>query len=103
MDNMLYMVMALVAGLFFGGIFFGGLWLTTKKALESRLPALWFFLSFFFRTGTTLIGFYYVSGGNWQQLLVCLFGFVMARYIVMRITKLYNGKQTQFKKEGYET
>jgi len=37
--------------------------------------------------GITLAGFYFVSNGHWQRLLLCLLGFVMARLIVTRLTR----------------
>ncbi len=74
-------------GLLLGILFFGGLWFTVKKALTSKKPALWFVGSFILRLGITLIGFYYIAMEDWRRLLICLFGFVIARFIVMRFTK----------------
>jgi F1F0 ATPase subunit 2 len=34
-----------------------------------------------------LAGFYVVSGGHWERLLVCLLGFVTARLIVTRLIR----------------
>jgi hypothetical protein len=34
-----------------------------------------------------LAGFYSVSGGHWDRLLACLLGFVIARFIVTRLTR----------------
>jgi hypothetical protein len=34
-----------------------------------------------------LAGFYLVGGGQWQRLLACLVGFVIARLIVTRLTR----------------
>ncbi len=34
-----------------------------------------------------LAGFHFVGGGQWQRLLVCLLGFVIARFLVMRLTR----------------
>ena len=34
-----------------------------------------------------LAGFYFVGRGHWERLLVCLLGFVIARFIVMRLTR----------------
>jgi F1F0 ATPase subunit 2 len=39
------------------------------------------------RTGVALTGFYFVAGADWQRLLACLVGFMMARQIVMRLTR----------------
>jgi len=100
MNDTLYMLLAFIAGLALGTIFFGGLWLTVKKAFASKIPALWFFSSFLMRIGITLIGFYYISLGNWQRLIICVFGFVAARFIVMHVTKSYEQKHLYLNKEA---
>jgi len=87
MNEIFSLVPALVAGLLLGTIFFGGLWWTVRKGLSSKQPALWFFGSSLLRTGTALVGFYFASGGHWERLLICLVGFVIARRIVMRLTR----------------
>jgi F1F0 ATPase subunit 2 len=79
---------AWVAGGALGAMFFGGLWWTVQKALSSTRPALWFFSSWLLRMSLTLTGFYFVAGDQWQRLLMCLLGFVLARPIVTRVTRL---------------
>jgi len=86
MNETLSLTPALVTGLLLGVMFFGGLWWTVRKALSSKHPALWFFGSLLLRMSITLAGFYFVSNGHWERLLVCLLGFVMARLIVTRLT-----------------
>jgi F1F0 ATPase subunit 2 len=81
MNETLLVILAFIAGLALGILFFGGLWFTAKT------PAIWFFSSFFLRVSIVLIGFYFVSNGNWQRLLTCLLGFVVARFIVMYFTR----------------
>jgi F1F0 ATPase subunit 2 len=93
MNEFLMIILVFIAGLLLGILFFGGLWLTVKKALTSKFAAVWFLGSFLVRTGATLIGFYFISLGNWQRLLVCLIGFVIARYIVTHLTKPNTEKQ----------
>jgi F1F0 ATPase subunit 2 len=103
MNDVLYMVLSFIAGLILGTLFFWGLWFTVKKMVDAKKPALLFLPSLFFRVSITLIGFYYVSLGNWQRLLICLLGFITARYIIIHRTKSGKIKQTQLKKEaGYE-
>ncbi len=87
MNETLILVLALVTGVLLGTMFFGGLWWTVRKGVSSQRPALWFFGSLLLRTSIVLAGFYFVSGGRWERLLVCLLGFVMARLIVMRLTR----------------
>jgi F1F0 ATPase subunit 2 len=80
-------VLALVAGLSLGAIFFGGLWWTVRKGVLSKHPALWFIGSMLLRMGIVLLGFYFVGRGNWQRLVACLLGFIIARFIVVRLTR----------------
>ena len=87
--NEIFMIMpALVTGMLLGTMFFGGLWWTIRKGLVSTQPALWFIVSLLLRTCLTLAGFYVVSDGQWERLLVCLVGFTIARPIVTRLTGL---------------
>jgi len=81
------LVLALVTGGLLGAIFFGGLWWTVRKGSSSKQPALWFFGSLLLRTSIALAGIYLVGRGHWERLLVCLLGFVMARHVVMRLTR----------------
>jgi len=99
MNEIVYMILALIAGLALGLLFFGGLWVTVKKAVASKIPAIWFFISLLVRLSITLIGFYYISLGSWQRLIVGVVGFIMARFIVLRLTKSIEEKQIQLKKE----
>ena len=79
MNDTVSLVPALVAGVLLGVMFFGGLWWTVQKGVLSKRPALWFLNSLLLRTSMTLAGFYFVSRGDWERLLVCLLGFVIAR------------------------
>ena len=85
-NETLTLVLAWVAGGVLGAIFFGGLWWTVRKGVSSQQPALWFFGSLLLRMSIALAGFYFVSGGHWDRLLACLLGFVIARFIVARLT-----------------
>jgi F1F0 ATPase subunit 2 len=87
MNNLLFLALALVAGLVLGAIFFGGLWWTVRKGISSRSPALWFLGSMLLRMSIVLAGFYFVGHGDWKRLVTCLLGFTIARYMVMRLTR----------------
>jgi F1F0 ATPase subunit 2 len=87
MNETLNLVLALVTGVLLGVMFFGGLWWTVRKGVSSRRPALWFFGSLLIRMSIALAGFYFVTGGHWERLLLCLLGFVIARFIVIRLTR----------------
>jgi F1F0 ATPase subunit 2 len=77
-------ILALFAGAALGAIFFGSLWWTVRRGMTSERPALWFFGSLLLRTSLILVGFFIVSQGHWQRLVLCLIGFVLARAVVVR-------------------
>ena len=81
MNDPLSLAAALVTGVLLGAIFLGGLWWTVCQGLSSKRVARWFLGSLLLRMGIALAGFYLVSGGHWEQLLLCLLGFVMARLV----------------------
>ena len=87
MNEFLTMAMVLIAGFLLGAFFFGGLWWTVRKGAASRSPALWFAGSMLLRTIIVLAGFYFIGGGDWKRLVIGLLGFMLARFIVMRLTR----------------
>jgi len=88
MNEILNFFLSLIAGFLLGAVFFGGLWWTVQKGLSSRKPAFWFLGSLLIRISIVIAGFYFVSDGHWERLLICLFGFFVMRYIVVRLTRL---------------
>lgn len=99
MNETLFMILAFIAGLALGILFFGGLWFTVNKSINAKMPAIWIISSFFLRVSIILTGFYFVSGGSWQRLLICVVGFVVARFIIVTLTRSITGKK--IKKEAY--
>jgi F1F0 ATPase subunit 2 len=87
MNDSLIQISALIAGLLLGTVFFGGLWWSVRKGLSSKKPALWFLGSMLVRMSVVVVGFYYVGREHWERLIMCLFGFVVARVLVMRFTR----------------
>ncbi len=86
MNELLDMAIAFTEGALLGVFFFVGLWLTVRK-LESFQPAALLFLgSMLLRTAIAVLGFYFILGDNWQHLLAGLFGFTLARIIILRLT-----------------
>ena len=85
MNEPLPLVLAGLAGGVLGTLFFGGLWWTVRQGVASPRPAVWFLGSLLLRTGIVLSGFFFVSGGHWERLVACLLGFIIARFIVMRL------------------
>ncbi|QDU98930.1 N-ATPase subunit AtpR [Lignipirellula cremea] len=93
-------ILPLAAGVLLGAMFFGGLWWTIRKGLTSRHPAAWFLGSQLLRMSVALTGFYLVAGGHWERLLVCLVGFLIARFAVARLTRSSGDTQSQLAKEA---
>ncbi|MDH4097260.1 MAG: ATP synthase subunit I [Nitrospira sp.] len=86
MNESVSLMGAVVAGVLLGTMFFGGLWWTVRQGVSANRPALWFLGSLLLRTGMALAGFYVVGGGHWERLLLCLLGFVIAHFLVTRLT-----------------
>ena len=87
MINPLDLGLAMVEGTMLGAIFFGGLWWTVRKADTAKHPALWFFGSMLLRMCMVVLGFYFILGDNWRNLLAGLLGFTAARLVVMRLAR----------------
>jgi len=87
MNDTFNMILIFAAGVALGTLFFGGLWLTVKKAVASTKPAIMILSSFVTRMAIVLVGFYFIGAGNWQRLLVALAGFIIARFVVIHLTK----------------
>jgi F1F0 ATPase subunit 2 len=82
MHETLTLALAWAGGALLSGFFFGGLWWTVRKGVTSRCPALWFVGSLIVRMSAAVAGFYFVSGGRRERLLLCLLGFFMASLFV---------------------
>lgn len=95
MNETLTWVLAAATGFALGAFFFGGLWWTVRKGLSSRRPAPWFLGSMLLRLGLALVGFYVVSGGQWERLLACFAGFFVARFVVTWLTRLWDEKNSR--------
>jgi len=88
MYEVLMGAVALLAGLLIGTVFFGGLWWTVRRSVVSAWPVVWFFGSLLLRTAFALGGFYWVSrAADWRYLVVCLTGFIGARFLVEWFTR----------------
>jgi F1F0 ATPase subunit 2 len=87
MNESLSLASALISGVLLGAMFYGGLWWTVRRGVSSKRAALWFLGSLLLRMGVALAGFYFVAGGHWERLLLCLLGFVMARVAVTWLTR----------------
>ena len=99
MIDLLSLAFALIAGIMLGAIFFGGLWWTVRKGVSAKHPVLWFFGSMLLRTCIVLLGFYFILGDSWQRLLAGLLGFIFARIVVTRLTRVAQ-QQNQLAREA---
>lgn len=88
MNEMLIYLLVLIIGLLLGIFFFGGLWWTTRKGVVSKYPALWFLGSIVVRVAVTVLVLFYVSKHHWERILICLLGFLIARFIILRFTQI---------------
>tara|TARA_R110002074_G_scaffold60236_3_gene146095 strand:- start:13584 stop:13898 length:315 start_codon:yes stop_codon:yes gene_type:complete len=99
MSDLLSIAISLLGGALLGSFFFGGLWWTVRKGAVSPQPVFWFFGSLVLRMSVTMVGFYFIGGVHWERWLLCLLGFVIARYAVMRFTRV---RETRFQSHESE-
>ena len=76
----------LAGGFLLGLLYFVSLWTSTQRILHSRRPVLWMVGGFLLRMAVVLPGFYWLGGAQWQKLLTCMAGFIIARLIVITVT-----------------
>lgn len=93
MSDILYLILAFIAGTALGLIFFGGLWFTVRKAIGAKTPALWFFGSLFLRLAMVMIGFYFIVQGGLERLILSVIGFTVGRILVTYYTKAMDKKR----------
>ena len=88
MSDYMTLLFALLSGAVLGLFFFFGLWWTVQKLSETKHVAIWFMSSFLIRTLVVVMGFYFILGDSWQRLLAGLLGFIIARMLVIKITRV---------------
>jgi len=93
------LVIAFLTGLALGAFYFGGLWLTIRKGKSMDRPAALFFISGLVRLAVVLLCFYLVMQGQWQRLLACLAGFIVMRFVLVRLLGQENLKRPASRKE----
>ena len=84
MTELLKVSGAILGGFALGAFFFVGLWWTVRRGVISAQPAVVFLGSMIFRTLVVMVGFYFLSRGDWRNVLGSLTGFVLARFLVTR-------------------
>ena len=73
-----------IAGALLGLFYFGGLLLTLRKMTQWKQPALLMILSMMARVAIVVSGFYWLTAGQWRELVVALIGFIVVRMIMVR-------------------
>jgi len=66
----------------------------------SQRSALWFSASLLLRMGIAFPAFFVVAGGCWEWLLACLAGFLVARVLVIWMTRPSRLAQTDAPQEA---
>ena len=89
MNDLNFLVLALITGIGLGLIYFGGLWLTVRQLPHTRYPLLLTVSSFVGRIGISLLGFYLVLASrhsNWVilHLMACLLMFFWMRNVLVQ-------------------
>jgi len=97
MNESIALLFSLLAGVFLGLFFFAGLWWTVRKMASSQHVGLLFLGSLLLRTAIVVVGFYFLLGDHWWHLLAGLFGFFIARSIVIRLTRLADQSENSMK------
>ncbi len=100
MNELSIRVFPIIIGILLGIVFFGGLWYTVKKIRVAKMPALWVLGSFIIRVSIVMLGFYLIGSSDWEKLILCLIGFIMARFLVIHFTKSIDRKELQIRKES---
>lgn len=88
MSETLTLLFVTGSGFVLGICFFGSLWWTIQRALTSKRPALLFLVSLLLRISLTLAGFYFIANGRLKLFLLCLLGFVIGRFVMVRLVGL---------------
>jgi F1F0 ATPase subunit 2 len=99
MSDLPFLLLAAAAGAATGLVFFGGLWLTTRKVLHSRHPALLSLASFLGRSAAAVAVFYLVARrADWKAVIAAAAGFLAARALLT----LQVRRQTKHREAGGE-
>ena len=99
--NVASWLLAGVLGALLGACFYASLWWTVRLALLSPRPGVWFVGSLALRSSvafglgkTSVAGIYAIAGAQWQRMLLCLLGFMLARPLVARLTRPATARAT---------
>lgn len=99
MNEMIALVLVLLAGFGIGVVFYGGLWLTVSRIQTARHSWLLVAASSVMRTALALAAMWWIAQGSGARLALCLPGFVLARFAVLRLTRTLPRTQSPTAKE----
>jgi F1F0 ATPase subunit 2 len=88
MNDLVSLMIALVAGMALGAVAFGGLWWTVRRLPTAKSPALLTVGSLVARLGISILGFYLIGAGSWERLLASLAGYILVRQVLIRRAQL---------------
>jgi F1F0 ATPase subunit 2 len=91
-NDWIYLVKALVAGVIMGIVYFGGLWLTVQKLKKVSQPGLLALTSFIVRLVLFLFVLYFITDGYWAGIGIFLLGFFVVRTILIWRKRPINSK-----------
>lgn len=74
------LIFAFFAGAVLGAVYLAGLWIVVRLLPRTNNAGFWLLSSAALRIGLLVAAFYWVAGGRWEELLVCLMGFTIIRY-----------------------
>lgn len=103
MNELPQLLLALLEGALLGVLFFAGLWWTVRQLDSAKHVALLFLGSMIVRTGIVVLGFYFLLADNWQHLVAGLVGFVIARILITRLTRLSDQSKPLIPKVDHES
>ena len=75
-------MIAFLVGVILGIFYFGGLYLSVKKIDKVKYPSLLMTVSFIIRMSLLILGFFYISKGDYRNILLALAGVILIRFIM---------------------
>jgi len=82
--TILKLIAVFAGGVALGVFYFGGLWLTVRLLSNSATTPLLVTASYIARTALVLGGIYWLTGGQWRAVLICIGGMLIARSCIIR-------------------
>lgn len=90
----LFILSTFIPGIILGIFYFGSLWITVRQLPTTAYPVRLFIGSWLGRMAIALLGFYLVMNGQWQRVLICLAGFIVARIILTSFWRPKNNNRS---------